>query len=155
MRTNPPPPKRKTQSGPISASIHAWSKALKVHPTQLERMLKRAEVEYETKQGLTAEQFIEAVTFRSEKDAAVARKANADAEAQEMENAKTRKELMDLAQIEKLLWNDCLGPLRTELEQMPKSLAGLCNPDEPEVAEKTLLQWVEKTKTNIKAKSNL
>ena len=136
----------------ISASINAWAQALGISHENFCIMLRRADVKYNPGQDLYAPDVFEAITYQSEKDKAVARKANADAESREMENAKTRKELMELAQIEKVVWNDLLQPLRTELEQMPRSLCALVNPEEPETAERVLQQWVEKTKANIKDK---
>ena len=138
--------------GEITASINAWSKAFGCDHGQFQIMLRRAGVEYKPGQDLTAPQVFKATTFRSEKDEAMARQANAKAEEQEMENAVRRKELMELASIERIIWVDCLAPLRMEIEQMSKSLCALCNPEEPDVAEKVLQQWVEKTKQNIKVK---
>jgi len=144
--------KRKNFKGQITASISAWAKVAGVQHSQFVVMLKRANVEFTPGQDLSAESAFAACTFRSEKDEAIARQANAKAEEQEMINAERRKELMELAQIEKLIWGDLLGPLRTELEQMPKSLCGMCNPQDPETAEQVLQNWVEKTKLNINQK---
>ena len=69
--------------GPITASLYAWATAFKVHSGQMQVILRKAGVEYDAGKDLTAEQIFEAVTFRSEKDQAAARKSNADAEAQE------------------------------------------------------------------------
>lgn len=136
----------------IQASINAWSQAFGITHPNFCNLLRRADVQYKPGQDLTATEAFKAVTFRSEKDEAIARQANAKAEEQEMINAERRKELMELSQIEKAIWGDLLGPLRTELEQMPKSLCGMCNPQEPEVAEAVLQNWVEKTKLNITKK---
>lgn len=142
----------KRESSKIIGSISAWAKSFGCQQAQFELMLRRAGVEFKAGVKLSAVDVFKATTFRSEKDEAVARQANAKAEEQEMINAERRKELMELAQIEKIVWGDVLAPLRLELEQMPKSLCGLCNPEEPETAEKILQQWVEKTKLNIKEK---
>ena len=115
--------------------------------------LQRAGIIYKGGQKLNAVEVFKAVLFRSEKDEAIARQANAKAEEQEMENAVRRKELMELNQIERTVWLDLLAPLRQEIEQMPKSLAGLCNPEDPETAQLMLEQWVERTKINIKNKT--
>ncbi len=145
--------KPKRSSSEILASIGAWSQAFGVQQAQFQVMLRRAGIEFKAHHDLSAQDVFKATTFRSEKDEAIARAANAKAEEQEMENAVRRKELMELSGIEKKIWNDLLAPLRTEMEQMPKSLCSLCNPEEPEVAEKVLHQWVEKTKTNIQEKN--
>lgn len=137
----------------ISASINAWAQAFGITHPNFCNLLRRADVQYKPGQDLSATDAFKAVTFRSEKDEATARQANAKAEEQEMINAERRKELMELAQIEKTIWGDLLQPLRTEIEQMPKSLCSLCNPEEPEVAEAVLQNWVEKVKLNIKPKT--
>ncbi len=134
----------------IEASISAWALAYGCDQTQFQRILKKAGVEYEVGKPLTADKAFAAVTFRSEKDAAIARQANAKAEEQEMLNAESRKELMSRSELEKIIWSDLLAPLRLELEQMPKSLSGLVNPADRETAEKVLSEWVEKTKSNIR-----
>lgn len=145
--------KTKTKSKLIEATISAWASAYNCTFDTFEMMLQRAGIKHKSGELLSAQDVFQAVSFRSEKDEAIARAANAKAEEQEMENAVRRKELMELSGIEKKIWNDLLAPLRTELEQMPKSLCSLCNPEEPEVAEKVLHQWVEKTKTNIQEKN--
>jgi hypothetical protein len=66
-----------------------------------------------------------------------------------MDNKKARGELMELVQIERTIWNDLLGPLRQEIEQMPKNLSGLCNPEKPETSQKVLADWVEATKEKL------
>ncbi len=143
---------KKIKGAGIFAKLNAWSNALGVDFAVLQKMLTRAEIEYKSGDLISAQKIFQALTFRNEKDEAIARQANAKAEEQEMINAERRKELMELSQIEKIIWNDLLGPLRLELEQMPKSLCGMCNPEEPDVAQKVLEQWVEKTKSNLKGK---
>ena len=136
----------------IRASINAWSIAFGMSHENLCILLRRADIQYTPGQDISASDVFAAVTMRSEKDAAISRQANAKAEEQEMINAERRKQLMNVAQIEKVIWGDLLQPLRLEMEQMPKSLCALVNPQEPESAEKTLQQWVEKIKLNIKDK---
>lgn len=136
----------------IKATFSAWADSCGLTVENLKQKFTRCGLEWKTGVMVPACQVIQAITFRNEKDEAIARQANAKAEEQEMINAERRKELMELAQIEKIVWNDLLAPLRLELEQMPKSLCGMCNPEEPEVAQKVLGEWVEKTKLNIKPK---
>ena len=134
----------------ITATCSAWAKAYGCEQGAFVEKLQRAGIAYKTGVPLNAVDVFKAITFRSEKDEAMARQANAKAEEIEMENAQRRKELMELAQIERMIWNDLLGPLRTELEQMPKSLGGLCNPDSPETAQEVLANWVEQTKEKLR-----
>lgn len=133
----------------ILATVNAWAKAYGVDQGRMATILQRAGIEYKPGTLLDAVDFIKSITFRSEKDEAIARQANAKAEEQEMENAQRRKELMEMAEIERMVWNDLLAPLRQELEQMPKSLSALCNPEDQDTAQAVLEQWVERTKLNI------
>jgi hypothetical protein len=136
----------------IKATLNGWASAYGTDSNHFAAMLQRAGVVFEKGALLSAVDVFKAITFRSEKDEAIARQANAKAEEQEMINSERRKELMELAQIERVIWTDLLGPLRQELEQMPKSLSGLCNPADPETAQAVLEQWVELTKSNIQNK---
>jgi len=137
----------------ITGSCNAWARAYGTDSNALIEKLQRAGIVYKSGEEINAVEIFKAILFRSEKDEAIARQANAKAEEQEMENAVRRKELMELAQIERIVWTDLLAPLRQEIEQMPKSLAGLCNPEDPETAQAVLEQWVEKTKLNIRDKN--
>jgi len=136
----------------IKGALTAWATAYGCDVTHFQSILQRAGVKYTVGVDLEAVDVFKAITFRSEKDEAIARQANAKAEEQEMINAERRKELMELSQIERIVWNDCLAPLRLEMEQMPKSLSALCNPEDPETAQKVLGEWVERTKINIQQK---
>lgn len=129
--------------------LSAWAKAYGTDFTNMAGKLSRAGVITVKGQDVDAVDIFKAILYRSEKDEAIARQANAKAEEQEMENAQRRKELMEFDQIERIIWNDLLAPLRLELEQMPKSLSALCNPEDQETALAVLEQWVERTKKNI------
>jgi len=41
--------------------------------------------------------------------------------------------------------NKYLEPIKSIIDQMPKSLANICNPTNPELAEKTLINWRDKS----------
>ena len=133
----------------IVATCSAWAQGMGVEQPTLIKMLQRAGVPYISGTKLNFVDIWKAISFRSEKDEAMARQANAKAEEIEMDNAARRKELMDVAQIQRIIWNDLLGPLRQELEQMPKNLGGLCNPDSPDTACAVLTDWVEATKQQL------
>ena len=137
----------------IKATFSAWADSCGLTVENLKQKFTRSGLEWKTGIMVPACQVIQAITFRNEKDEAIARQANARAEEQEMLNAERRKELMKLAEIERVVWADLLGPLRLEMEQMPASLCGLCNPEDPETSKKVLQEWVEKTKQNIKEKN--
>jgi len=145
--------KPRPQRGQIVATINAWAIAYGTDSNHMASILQRAGITYEPGSMVQAADIFKAITFRSEKDEAIARQANAKAEEQEMENAERRKELMELNQIERIIWTDCLAPLRQELEQMPKSLSALCNPEDSETALRVLEQWVDRVKLNIQDKA--
>lgn len=136
----------------ITGTIQAWSIALNLDPSTIKRKLTVAEIKFEAGSPISALHIFKALTEESEKDKAMTRKLNAEAQARERDNRKEDGELFELPAIERKLWTDLLQPLQQELNQMPNGLAGLCNPQEPEVPKKVLTQWVEKTKLIIKGK---
>ena len=145
-------PKKRTYGRVILASLNAWATAFGTDSNHFASMLQRAGITFQPMVDINAVDVFKAITFRSEKDEAIARLSNAKAEREEMDNKKARGELMELVQIERTIWNDLLGPLRQELEQMPKNLSGLCNPEKPETAQKVLADWVEATKERLTPK---
>jgi len=72
--------------------------------------------------------------------------------AQELENAQTDGRLHNLADVEKAIWFDLLMPLLRTLENMPGSIAPIANPNDPALAQKTLLAWVDKIRADFYAK---
>jgi len=136
----------------ISASIGAWASALGKDPKTIQLRLKKREYRFEPHDKIPAQEIFKALM--SDKDEALARIAAADADAKERENRVADGELMELPTIEKALWFDLLAPLRLELEQLPQIYAGLCNPQDPQTAEKVLRQFVEKLKVNLKEPKN-
>ena len=140
---------RKQKQAAITASINSWALACGTDYNQFARMLKRAGIEFTPGQDLSASDAFRAVTFRTEKDQAIARQANARAEQLEMENKVQRKELLDLAQVEKIVWTDCLSPLRTEILNLASQVAPLCQ--DQDTAHKALSQWADSTLAKIQA----
>lgn len=132
----------------ISGNIATWAKALGIHRDALTRRLNRSDVKFGAGDLIPARDVYKALS--GDKDAAMVRKLQAEAEAQERDNRKEDGELLESAAIEKKLWQDLLQPLRTEIEQMPKTYAAMANPQDPETARKVLEQWVEKTKQGLK-----
>lgn len=116
----------------------------------LVRRLRENGVKVEAYEDIDAADILKAIC--GDKDAAMTRKLNADADSKERDNRKKAGELFELPAIEKMIWTDYMQPLRLDLEQMPKIYSGLCNPQEPEVAEKVLTQFVERLKLKIKEK---
>jgi hypothetical protein len=133
---------------PIEGSVTAWAVALGIHRDALKRRLFEAGIKFEAREDLTAKEVFD--SFTGDKDKAMARKLNADADARERDNRKEAGELFELPAIEKKLWMDFLQPARLLGEQMAEQIAGLCNPQEPDTAKKVLHQWWEKFKTSLK-----
>jgi hypothetical protein len=66
------------------------------------------------------------------------RRERAEAEKIERENRIAESELLDVAAVDKIMWTDCLQPLRVELMNLPAQLAPLCNPENPATAQTAL-----------------
>lgn len=136
------------KSETISATLTAWSASLGLDRTTLRNRLGKAGIEIKPDEPIIAQHIYAAIT--GDKDAAMTRKLTAEAESKERENREKAGELLDSAAIEKKLWSDFLAGLKAEVEQLPRTYATLCNPQDPETARKMLEQWVEKVKAQLK-----
>jgi hypothetical protein len=58
---------------------------------------------------------------------------------------KEEGELIDLPTVERLIWQELLGPLKQEMDLMPAKLAPLLGDDPVKV----LTEWVEETKRKL------
>ena len=128
----------------LAFTAHQWYQALSMHADTFAKRLSAAGITPEAHGLIAARDVMKAMG--NDKDQAIARKNNADAEAREMENAQARKELLNMVECDKIIWSELLAPLRQELEQMPKQLGIQCNPQDPPMAEAVLLAWWERTK---------
>lgn len=129
--------------------MQAWCDNLAIDQATLKRKFNLAGIEWVAGDKVNALEVFRALTFENEKQAAATRKLEAEAEARERKNKKEAGLLMDIQGVEKTLWDELLQPLKQTLEQMPRLLAGQCNPQEPAVAEKILHGWVEETKNKL------
>ena len=68
----------------------------------------------------------------------------------ERENALAKGEITTVSEVEQLVWENGLLPLKSALEAMPESLAPLVSPDNAARAKSVLRDWVEKMKKNIR-----
>ena len=70
----------------------------------------------------------------------------------ELEDARKVREgeLVNLATVEKLVWEKTLLPLKQAIEIMPEAQATLVNPQNPDHAKKILREWWEKTKQGFR-----
>src|SRR5579872_6539108 len=144
MRGRPP----KEENPTLSFSAHQWYLALNLHPDTFARKMAEAGVKYEVHGLISALDVHRAMN--NEKDRAIARKNTADAISKEISNSEKLGTLFNLPACEKILWNDLLGPLRQEIEQMPQLCSALCNPQDPPTAQKVLEQWKERVKQTLK-----
>jgi len=139
----------KTHDEPqISATMTRWAVNLGMHRDALKRRLVESGIPFGDATELTAADVFKACY--GDKERSITRLNLAKAEEQERENKVAEGQLLELPQIEKKLWVDLLSPLRLLIEQMPESLAGMCNPESPEVAKNVLRTWTESTKLQLK-----
>jgi len=139
----------KTHDEPqISATMTRWAVNLGMHRDALKRRLVESGIPFGDATELTAADVFKA--SHGDKEKALTRKLNADADDQERKNKVADGELLQLPAIEKKLWQDLLQPLRLEIEQMSEQLAGMCNPESPEVAKGVLRNWTESLKLKLK-----
>jgi hypothetical protein len=75
------------------------------------------------------------------------RRERAEAEKIERENAQANKELHSISEVEKVVWHNCLMPLRIELNLAARSLGPLCV--DPKSAEEAIQGWVDSTLRKI------
>jgi len=131
----------------ISSTLFDWSMNLGIDSTTLKRRLNEQSIDYDPA-SLSAQQVFKAMY--GDKEAAMTKKLLAESAKVERENRVADGELLELPAIEKKLWVDLLAPLRLQLEQLPEQLAGICNPESPDVAKGALRNFVEDVKLKLK-----
>lgn len=137
----------KVAKGQISATLFHWAENLGIDSTTLKRRLNEQSINYEPS-SLSAQQVFKAMY--GDKEAAMTKKLLAESAKVERENRVADGELLEMPVIEKKLWVDLLSPLRLALEQMPEQMAGMCNPESPDVAKGVLRRFVEDLKLKLK-----
>ena len=125
----------------IEHTISAWSKAIGVSESTLEVKL--------TKEGLPNKGLIRARDIISamagERDASIIELNREKTAALALARRKEEGELIDLPTVERLIWQELLGPLKQEMDLMPAKLAPLLGDDPVKV----LTEWVEETKRKL------
>ena len=125
----------------IEHTISAWSKAIGVSESTLEVKL--------TKEGLPNKGLIRARDIISamagERDASIIELNREKTAALALARRKEEGELIDVPTVERLIWQELLGPLKQEMDLMPAKLAPLLGDDPVKV----LTEWVEETKRKL------
>ena len=134
----------------ITGTVNAWCTSLGLDRQAFETRLARAGAVIAPKCKLTARQVF--VALAGDKEVAQARKALAEAEEKERENRLAERELMVVADVERIVWEQCLLPLKQSIDALPATLASQCNPDNPQLALGVLENWKEQVKKQIKEK---
>ena len=62
--------------------------------------------------------------------------------------------MVNLGEVDRLIWENILLPLKVQLEAMPDSLGPMANPTDPAAGKKTLREWWEKTKSFLRSADN-
>ena len=83
-----------------------------------------------------------------------ARKLSLESEALEDEKKIRNKSMVNLGEVDRLIWENILLPLKVQLEAMPDSLGPMANPTDPAAGKKTLREWWEKTKSFLRSADN-
>lgn len=78
------------------------------------------------------------------------RREKAAADKLELENTRERGELVNIPEMERLLWQTIYLPLRNELETLPERLAEIIAPGDAERVKKILRDAVEQMKANCR-----
>lgn len=131
----------------ILESIGMWAQSLGTTEDTLKTRLANRGIVFQKGMKFGAKEIFNSMT--TDKGEAQARKAVAEAEAKEMENDQTRAILMRKPDVEKIIWDELMLPLRQGLSNMPGAIAAQCNPDKPEMAFGVIQSYVEGIKSNI------
>ena len=137
----------------ISETVTSWATSLGKDPSTIRSAMARAGISFEPDEKFTA--LVIFNLFTGDKQAAKIRLDTAMAEKVERENRLAEKELCALADVEKIIWDDCLLPLRQSLEALPASVSIQCNPSQPELALTVLQNAVEEIKKQIRLRNEL
>jgi len=136
---------------PLEATVNYWAKSLGKAEPSLRQGLTRAGIQLIAGKKYSAREIYHALT--GDKAAAQTRVHIAEAEKLERENKIANGEICLVIDVEKLLWENCLLPLRQMLESLPASMSAQCNPANPELAQTVLQAWVEDVKANIRERA--
>lgn len=124
----------------IKGTISAWATSLGKEPRTLERALAKAGIEKPPpRQAIEARVIFQALAS----DEKQIKKAllEEDLKERQRENSEAAGELVRMADVEKLLAEKVIVPLRQLLMSAPSQLDTRCNPKNPELARKTIEAW--------------
>ncbi len=105
----------------IQATLQEWATSLGIERRTLEVKLVKNGIEFEKRsRSLTAKQVLDAMIgdFNAEK----LRLTSAQAMAVEMENAEKAEVLNKRVDVERIVWEECLSPLRDQLIGYPNTV---------------------------------
>jgi len=124
----------------IRGTVSAWATSLGKEPRTLERLLVRAGLPKPHPRFTVTASAIFAALLGDEM-ALKRRLTLAQAEAQERENREAEGQLIRLVEVEKILSERVILPLRELLMAAPAALDTRCNPGAPELARLALTAW--------------
>lgn len=145
--------KTRKNDAQVRGTIQAWADSLGKDPASIKRHLNSAGIKFRVGEEIDAVDIFRAFTADTEKDRATARKLTAEAESRERKNKIESGQLLDLTEIEKVVWGELLMPLRQALESMPRDIAPLLAGQPAEAVQRNLENWVETTKNKIQSKN--
>lgn len=134
----------------IEATLNAWASAIGCDTQVLERRLVKFGFDWKKGMLIPATSVLRA--YYTDEDDPKKRLLTAQAKEKERENRIADKEICVLSDVEKLIWEHSLLPLRQSLETMPETLSVQCNPEHPELAKAVLESFVESIKNGIREK---
>lgn len=125
----------------ISGTLYAWANALGKDSKTLSRELSKVGINAERE--ITAQEIFKAVL--NEEQVERNRNLKLDADRKEREEKEANGQLVQMAEVEKLISEKVVLPLRARLLSAPTTLDTLCNPSDPELARQAILHWVDET----------
>lgn len=145
-------PKDCNRASSIKATLNAWAVNLGMEPRTLETRLRKADVELERFQELSARDVIRALM--GDKEAETIRNLKADADRKEREEQEARGELVKWPEVEERITKTMILPLRQWIVTLPTTLDTRCNPREPAIARVALNQAVDEALAMLRSGTN-
>ena len=132
----------------IRATLSAWATSLAKEPRTLLRILHKAGFKTSPRQKITAADIFTALT-QGELELK-RRLLAAQAQEKERENAEAERQLVRIRDVEKIITEKIIIPLRQLLISAPTTLDILTNPDHPDIARTALNQWRDQTLSQLR-----
>lgn len=142
---NEKPSDEQSEPNTIAFTVWTWGKALAISQEKLNRGLTAIGIHPGRGEKITAVDIFK--SLYGDKDAALARKANADAEAVERKNREAAGELIDVEESAKI-YGDKMQAIIERLDAMPAMLdSRLAAETSPLIVRQILTEYNEQTKT--------